>query len=462
MSSRSTREPPANDGSDMNPHGPGEGTGWHALRGGALTFAGDPFVVATEEALRHVADALVVIRDGRIAAFGEATALLSTLPPGTPVTRYADALIVPGFVDAHVHYPQLPIIGAFGKTLLDWLDHYTFVAEQQFDDPAVASAAADAYLDECLRQGITSAAVYCTVHPVSVDAFFAAAEKRGLRMVAGKVLMDRHAPAALTDTAQSAYDDSKALIGRWHGRGRLAYAVTPRFAATSTPAQLAAAGALVREHPGVYVQTHYAETTEEIAWVERLYPGPGDYLDVYARHGLVGRRTVLGHGIHVDDGVWQRLHDAGAAIAHCPTSNNFLGSGLFRIGAAKDVARQVHVALGTDVGGGTTLSMLATMNEAYKVARHTGFALTAAQALWLATGGAAQALDLAGVIGGLEPGHDADLVVLDLAATPLLRYRMPFCRSIDEMLAVLMMLGDDRAVRATWVAGRLAHERAAN
>ncbi len=445
----------------MSANGPGAAAGVRALRGGALTFAGDPFVMPPGEALRHVADALVVIRDGRIDAFGEAADVLPALPPGTPVTRYADALIVPGFIDAHVHYPQLPIIGAFGKTLLDWLEHYTFVAEQRFADPAFAAGAAEAYLDECLRQGITTAAVYCTVHPVSVDAFFAAAEKRGLRMIAGKVLMDRNAPATLTDTAQSGYEDSKALIARWHGRGRLAYAVTPRFAATSTPEQLAAAGALVREHPGVYVQTHYAETADEIAWVRRLFPGPGDYLDVYAQHGLIGRRTVLGHGIHVADAAWQRLFDAGAAVAHCPTSNNFLGSGHFRIGDAKRAPRPVRVALATDVGGGTTLSMLATMNEAYKVARHTGFALTAAQALWLATRGAAEALDLAGVIGGLERGHEADLVVLDLAATPLLRYRMPFCRTIDEMLAVLMMLGDDRAIRATWVGGILAHERAA-
>ncbi|MEP7183586.1 MAG: guanine deaminase, partial [Betaproteobacteria bacterium] len=287
-----------------------------------------------------------------------------------------------------------------------------------------------------------------------------AAERRGLRMIAGKVLMDRHAPAALSDTAKSAYDDSKALIARWHGRGRLAYAVTPRFAATSTPEQLAAAGALVGLYPGIYVQTHLAETQEEIAWVKRLYPDARDYLDVYARHGLVGRRSIFGHGIHLADDAWQRLFDAGAALAHCPTSNNFLGSGHFRIGDAKRAPRPVRVALATDVGGGTTLSMLATMNEAYKVARHTGFALTAAHALWLATRGAAQALDLEGVIGGLEPGHDADVAVLDLAATPLLRYRLPFCDSIDEVLAVLMMLGDDRAIRATWVAGRLAHERA--
>ena len=430
-----------------------------AVRGAALTLDADPFAVPSAEALRHEPDALVVMQDGRITAFGAADRLLPTLPPGTPLTRYANALIIPGFVDAHVHYAQLPIIGAFGRTLLDWLEHYTFVVEARGADPVFAATTAEAYLDECLRQGITSASVYGTVHPGSVDALFAAALRRGMRLVAGKVMMDRHAPPAVTDTARSGYDESKALIARWHGRGRLAYAVTPRFAPTSTPAQLAAAGALLAEHPGVYLQTHLAETHEEIAWVKSLYPDARDYLDVYARHGLVGRRSIFGHGVHLAEDAWQRLFDAGAAVAHCPTSNNFLGSGLFRMAAAKRAPRPVRVALATDVGGGTTLSMFGTMNEAYKVARHTGFPLTAAQALWLATGGAADALDLAGTIGGLTAGHEADLAVLDLGATPLLRYRIPFCDGVDEVLAVLMMLGDDRAIRGTWVAGALAHDR---
>ena len=438
---------------------PATAEGVTALRGAAITFAGDPFAVPADEALSYERDALVVMRDGRIAAFGPADALLPSLPATATVRRYPNALLAPGFIDAHVHYPQLPIIGACGRTLLDWLLHHTFVAEQQFADREFAATTAQAYLDECLRQGITTAAVYGTVHPGSVDAFFAAAQARNMRMIAGKVLMDRHAPAGLTDTAQRGYDESKALIDRWHGRGRLAYAVTPRFAATSSPAQLAAAGALVREHRGVYVQTHLAETSDEVAWVKRLFPDARDYLDVYASHGLLGRRSVFGHGIHLADDAWQRIFDAGAAVAHCPTSNNFLGSGHFRFGDAKRAPRPARVALATDVGGGTTLSMLATMAEAYKVARHTGFGLTPAQAFWLATGGGADALDLAGTIGGLSAGHDADVAVLDLAATPLLAYRMQFCESLSETLAVLMMLGDDRAVRATWVAGRLAHER---
>ncbi|MBK7744534.1 MAG: guanine deaminase [Betaproteobacteria bacterium] len=430
-----------------------------ALRGAALSFDDDPFAVPAAAALRHETDAAVVIRDGCIEAFGPAARLLPTLPDDLPVTRYDNALILPGFIDAHVHYAQLPIVAAFGKSLLDWLEHYTFVVEQRFADPAFAAATAEAFLDECLRQGVTTAAVYGTVHPQSVTAFFAAAQGRGLRMIAGKVWMDRNAPPALQDTAQSAYDDSKALIERWHGRGRLAYAVTPRFAATSSPEQLAAAGALLAAHPDVYLQTHLAETQDELAWVRRLYPEAVDYLDVYARHGLVGRRSVFGHGIHLPEDGWQRLHDAGAAVAHCPTSNNFLGSGHFRMADAKRAGRAVRVALATDVGGGTTLSMFATMNEAYKVARHAGFALSPAQAFWLVTRGAAQALDLDGRIGALAPGNDADLVVLDLAATPLLSWRIPFCESIEDVLAVLMMLGDDRLVAATYAGGRLVHRR---
>ena len=436
-----------------------QGSGLKSLRAAALSFAGDPFLLPADETLHYESDALVVMRDGRITAFGSASMLLPTLPHGAEIIRYDDALIVPGFIDAHVHYAQLSVIGAFGGTLLEWLTQHAYRVEQRFSDPIVARTTANEFLDECLRQGITTAMVYGTVHAVSVDAFFAAAEQRAMRMIAGKVLMDRNAPPALLDTAQSGYDDSKALIARWNGRGRLGYAVTPRFAPSSTPEQLASAGALLQEHHDLYLQTHLAETTDESAWVRALYPDVRDYLGVYERYGLVGRRSVFGHGIYLEEAAWQRLFDAGAAVAHCPTSNNFLGTGHFHMAKAKRAPRPVRVALATDVGGGTTLSMLGTMNEAYKVARHTGFALTAAQALWLVTGGAAEALDLTGCVGGLEAGHDADLVVLDLAATPLIRYRMGFCAGVEEALAVLMTLGDDRAIRATYVAGRLAHRR---
>ena len=428
-----------------------------AIRAAALTFAGSPFELAAADAVRYESDALLVLEAGRIKTCGPAAALLPRLAPDVPVTHYRNALLVPGFVDTHVHYAQLPAIAAFGRTLLEWLDQHTFVVEQAFHDIAFARLTAEVFLDECLRQGITTAAVYGTVHPASVDAFCAAAEARGLRMIAGKVMMDRNAPSSLLDTARTAYDDSAALIGRWHGRARLGYAVTPRFAPTSTPEQLESAGALLREHPGVLLQTHLAETRDELAWVAALFPDAPDYLAVYERFGLVGPRSVFGHAIHLPDDAWARLHAAGAAVAHCPTSNNFLGSGHFHIGQALHPGRRVRLGLGSDVGGGTTLSMLGTMNEAYKVARHTGHALSATQAFWLATAGGAEALGLASHIGALRPGMEADFVVLDLAPTPLVSYRMQFCRDLEEALAVLIMLGDDRAVCATYAGGRPVH-----
>jgi guanine deaminase len=425
----------------------------HALRGAALTLQADPFEVGDDVALRYESDALIVIEDGRIAAFGAHDALIRDLPPTVPITTHRDALIVPGFIDAHVHYPQTQIIGAGGKRLIDWLDQYTFVAEQQFADPLHARRVADLFLDECLAHGTTTASVYCTVHPQSVDAFFAAAEARNLRMNAGKVLMDRHAPTALLDTAQRGYDESRALIERWQGRGRLGYVVTPRFAATSTPAQLALAGALLAERPDVRCQTHISEQLDEIAWIAALFPERTDYLDVYDHCGLLGPRTLLGHGIHLTEREWQRCHDSGTSIVHCPTSNAFLGSGLFDWAKAKKEDRPVPVALASDVGGGTTLSMLATMGAAHQIAQLGGHPLSAVKTLYMATRGAARALQLETNIGSIAPGLEADLVVLDLAHSPLTRLRMAQCETIDDVLFMLTTLGDDRAVRDVYVMG---------
>jgi guanine deaminase len=430
-----------------------------ALRGPAISFRGDPFVLPESEALHYESDALVLVRAGRIEAFGAASALLPTLPSDVVVRHYPRALITPGFIDAHVHYPQLAVIGACGHSLLDWLEQHTFPAEAAFADPALARSTAELFLDQCIREGTTTAAVYGTVHAASAEAFFAAAHARGMRMMAGQVWMDRHAPPELLQDAQAAYDDTRSLIARWHGRDRLAYALTPRFAPTSSEEQLDRAGSLLREHPGLYLQTHLAENAAEVAWVQSLFPAARDYLDVYDRHGLLGRRSVFGHGLHLDAHAWQRLHEAGSTIAHCPTSNAFLASGHFRLRDAKANERPVHVALATDVGGGMSLSMLATMAEAYKVARYTGFDLTPAQAWWLATAGAAAALDLDGVIGNLAPGCEADVVVLDPAATPLLAYRTARSDSIRDLMGVLITLGDDRAVAATWIGGRPLHER---
>ncbi|GAB3032444.1 guanine deaminase [Oleiagrimonas citrea] len=430
-----------------------------ALRGDVLSFRGDPFVDGLDASLQYERDALVVMRDGRIDAIGPAAELLPRLPADTPVEHYPHALITAGFVDTHVHYPQLPIIGARGLPLLDWLERYTFPAEQAYADIDHARAMARLYLGENLRNGITSAAVFCTVHPQSVDALFEIAQGLDMRLVAGKVLMDRHAPPALCDTAQSGYDDSAALIARWHGQGRLGYAITPRFAPSCSPAQLEAAGALWREHPDCFVQSHLSENRAEVDWVRELFPDARDYLDVYDRFGLLGPRAIYAHGIHLCEREYGRCHDSDTALAHCPTSNLFLGSGLFDLAAAKRAERPVRVGLGTDLGAGTSFSMLRTMDEAGKVAQLRDAPLSPAHALYLATRGGAHALHLDDRIGSIAPGMEADLAVLDLRATPLMAARMQHVDSLDEALAVLMTLGDDRAVRATWIAGILRHDR---
>ena len=425
-----------------------------------IAWRGDPFVVGAARALAYEADAIVAMADGRIVAAGPAAAVRRTLPPHTAIDALPrDSLMMPGFVDCHVHYPQLPVTGSHGNALLDWLEDHTFPAEAAFADPRLARATARDYLDENLRQGITTAAVFCTVHGTSVDALMREAAARSLRLIAGKVLMDRHAPRALRDTAQRGYDESKALIARWHGRGRLGYAITPRFAATSSPAQLEAAGALWREHRGCWVQSHVSENAAEIAWVRRLFPRQRDYVDVYARFGLLGRRAIYGHGIHLVEREWRAVAASGTAIAHCPTSNLFLGSGVFSWTRAKRRGRAVEVGLATDVGGGTTLSFLRTMGEAYKIAQLRGWSMPAAHAYWLATQGGARALDLADRIGNLVAGAEADLIVLDLRSTPFIAQRMKRVRDIGEALFVQMTIGDDRAIRQTWIAGRKAYDR---
>ena len=430
-----------------------------ALRGAAISFRGDPFQQPAAECLSYEEDALIVIRDERIAAFGAYEALRASLPEGVEILHYPNALISAGFVDAHVHYPQLPMIGAYGEQLLEWLDTYVFPAEARFADAGYAAQVAATFLRELLRAGTTTAAVYCTVHPQSVDAFFAESERFNTRMIAGKVLMDRNAPENLCDTAQRGYDESAALIARWHGRGRQHYCVTPRFAPTSTEAQLEAAGALLKTRDDLYMQTHIAENLAEGEWVTALFPERSSYLDVYAHAGLIGRRSILGHGIHLDENDLCACHVTGAVLAHCPTSNLFLGSGLFRLFDALDPRRPVRVALGTDVGAGTNLSQLVTLNETYKVAQLLGRRLSPVQAFWLATAGGAQALSLGDRVGTLAPGFEADLCILDLHATPLLRFRMGQSRGIEDLLFVLMTLGDDRAVQATYVAGRCVYDR---
>ena len=429
-----------------------------ALRGPVLRFSGDPFQLGLDQTMHYEPDAIVAIADGKITHVGPARKIGPQLPRGTLVEDYRkDSLITAGFVDCHVHFPQTPIIGAYGAQLLDWLQKYTFVAEQRFADRKHAREVARVFLVESLRNGVTTSAVHCTVHPQSVDVLFEEASRLGLRLIAGKVLMDRNAPSALLDSAKSGYDDSRALIEKWHGKGRLSYAITPRFAATSTPDQLAAAGRLRREFPDCFLQSHVAENQREVAWVRDLFPERKGYLDVYDHYGLLGPRAIYGHGIWLDERELKRCHQTGTAIAHCPTSNFFLGSGCLNLKRTAKRERPVRVGLATDLGAGTSFSMLQTMNEAYKAAQSHGYALSAGHAFYLATRGAAHALYLEDRVGSIAPGMEADIVVLDLKSTPIIDYRMRYVESFEEALFVQMTLADDRAIRATYVAGERLH-----
>jgi guanine deaminase len=424
-----------------------------AIRGRILTFKGDPAEVGEAASHLFIEDGAVLMEDGRIAALGEARELLKGLPEGSVVDDHTDHLVLPGLIDAHIHFPQTQVIASYGAQLLEWLQKYTFVEEQKFGDPAHAARIARFFLDELLRNGTTTAVVYCSVHPESAEAFFTESARRDTRMIAGKVMMDRGAPAALTDTAERGYRESRALLERWHGRGRQLYAISPRFALTSTEAQLEAAGALAKEHPDAYVQTHLCENDDEIAAVRRLFPSASSYTDIYDRFGLLGRRSLLGHCIHLEDEEIERLAATGSVAVFCPTSNLFIGSGLFDMARLRDRRRPVRVGLATDVGGGTSYSMLRTAAEAYKVLQLRGQNLTALQALYLMTLGNARALGLEERIGTLEVGSEADIVVLDSRATPAMAHRMETARDLAEELFVLVTLGDDRAVRATYVAG---------
>ncbi|MHB0819224.1 guanine deaminase [Stutzerimonas stutzeri] len=430
-----------------------------AYRAALLHCLADPREVGIEASHEYFEDGLLMVEDGKVAQIGHAADLLSTLPTGTEVIEYKDALITPGFIDTHIHYPQTGMIASYGEQLLDWLDTYTFPTERAFADKVHAGEVAQVFLRELLRNGTTTALVFGSVHKESVDAFFEQAHKLDLRMIAGKVLMDRNAPDYLTDTAESGYADSKELIERWHGKGRLHYAVTPRFAPTSTPEQLALAGKLFQEYPDLYMHTHLSENRKEIEWVRELFPERKGYLDVYDHHGLIGARSVFAHGVHLCDDECQRLGETGSAVAFCPTSNLFLGSGLFDLEKVEGFG--VRVGLGTDVGAGTSFSQLQSLNEAYKVMQLQGKKLDPFKSLYLATLGGARALYLDDRIGSLQPGKDADFVVLDYKATPLIEYRLSQARSLEERLFALMMLGDDRTVKETYAAGVSVHRKKA-
>ena len=430
-----------------------------ALRGALFSLLDDPFLQSVDDCLLHEPDGLIIIEDGRIRAVGDYGRLKAQLNADAELRHYPDAILMPGFVDAHIHYPQVEVIGSYGAQLLEWLNKYTFPAEARFNDPAHAREVARFFVDELLRNGTTSASVFCTSAALSVDAIFEAAQARDMLLLAGKMMMDSHAPENILDTAEASYDDSKALIDRWHGHGRCLYSVSPRFALTSSPLQLELAGALMRERADLRLQSHISENLDEVARAAELYPDRKDYTDIYDHYGLLNDRAIYGHGIHLSEAELRRFHQTGANIAHCPSSNFFIGSGLFDIASAKAEARPVTVGLGTDVGGGTSFSMLQTMSEAYKMAQLRGISLTAAQAYYLATLGSAESLGIADRAGKLQAGCAADIVVLDPRATPLLQLRTDVAQSLDELLFALMICGDDRAIQATYVAGNLAHDR---
>ncbi len=403
-------------------------------------------------------DGVLVVEDGHVAEAGEWSAIAPTLGADVAVTRFADALIVPGFIDAHVHYPQIDMIASPGGQLLDWLANYTFPSETRFADPKVAAETASFFLDQLLRNGTTTALVFATVHKGSVEALFDAALARNMRLAAGKVLMDRNVPSDLSDSAESGHADSAALIAAYHGRGRLTYAVTPRFAASSTERQMALAAQLLADHPGVLLHTHLSENADEIDFVLRTYPGCADYLAAYEKFGLATDCSVFAHAIHLSPDEWRRMGAHGSAVAFCPTSNLFLGSGLFDLAAAEQA--NVRVGLGTDIGAGTSLSQLQTMNEAYKVGQLRRQSLDAFKLFYLATLGGAKALKMDAKIGNFAPGKEADFAVLDWTATPVLARRAAQSRSVADKLFALAILGDDRAVAHTYVMGARAYSRA--
>lgn len=421
-----------------------------ALRGDLLDFTGTPAWGDTASpAVRLRPDHWLLIEDGRIVGAQPG----SQAPDASWACHdHRGCLVLPGFIDTHVHSPQLDVIASYGTALLDWLDTYTFPAERRYADPQEAEAGAARFLDALLAHGTTSAVVFPTVHKVSTEALFAAAQARGMRLITGKVLMDRHAPDGLRDDVAQAERDCVDLIQRWHGHDRLAYAVTVRFAPTSTPAQLAMAGALCRAHAGVYMQTHLAENRDEVQWVRELFPAARSYLDVYARAGLLHRHSVLAHGIWLDDEDRAVMRASDAQIAHSPSSNLFLGSGLFDWRAAE--AAGVAVSMATDVGGGTSLCQLCSLQDAYKVQALAGQRLTAWKGLHAATLGAAQALSLDHEIGSLETGRLADVCVWDWAAGPVAQRRMALARDLHEKVFAWMSLGDERNLVAAYVAGR--------
>ncbi|THK39082.1 guanine deaminase [Ensifer sp. MPMI2T] len=422
------------------------------IRGRVMTFVKEPEGIDDTASYRFFEDGAVLVRNGKVAGVGAHADVAKQAGEGVKVADHRPHLVLPGLIDTHLHFPQTQAIASYGAQLLEWLNTYIFVEEQKFKAPEHAAFIAGRFMDELLANGTTTAVAYCSVHPESVDAFFNAAAARNMLMIGGKVMMDRNAPEALSDTPEKGYDETKRLIDKWHGRGRAHYAISPRFAITSTPEQMEMSRALVAEHPDCYVQTHLSENKDEIAFATSLYPEAKDYTDIYARYDLLGRKTLLGHCVYLSDCEISVLAETGAVGVFCPTSNLFLGSGLFdrdrfdRLGARYSVA--------TDIGAGTSFSMLETMDEAYKVLHLQGQRLSPLNSFYMTTLGNARALELEHSIGSLHVGADADIVVLDSRAKPAMELRMQVASSLTEELFILQTMGDDRSVAEVYVAGK--------
>ncbi len=432
-----------------------------AIRGRFLdvtTGCLDPSLI--DENIRQYEDGLLLLKNGCIDWFGDWETGQDKIPAGCSLDHHKDKLIVPGFVDTHLHFPQADIVGAYGEQLLQWLENHAFPAEKKYHDAAHAKAMADFFLDQLLRNGTTCASAFCSVHPQSAEALFKAADQINMRLIAGKVMMDRNAPADLLDTAQTSYSESKALIEKYHQRGRLLYAITPRFAPTSTDRQLEMAGQLKQEFPDTYVQTHLSENLEEIQWVKELFPQRKNYFDVYHHYGLTGPRSIFAHCVHLEEQEYDRMQETDSVISFCPTSNLFLGSGLFDM--QKSRAKNIRVGLATDIGGGTSYSMLQTMSEAYKVMQLQRQNLSPWDALYCATLGGAKALSLDHLIGNFDVGKEADFVVLDPQATALQAQQYNRVESLADLFFSLVILGDERSISHTYVSGSLVHERSVN
>lgn len=423
----------------------------NAFRASIVHFLADP-AIQGESALRYFEDGLLITENGLIKHCDDYANLKQKLINCDSITDYSGYLLMPGFIDTHTHYVQTDIIASYGAQLIDWLNNFTFPAECRYSDTEVAKNGAEFFINQCLKNGTTTAMVFPTVHPESVDAIFNEASLLNMRFISGKVLSDRNVPKDLSDTVQSAYDDSKLLIERWHNKQRLSYAVTPRFAPTSSDAQLEVAGQLFNEFEDIYCQTHVAENKAEVEWVKSLFPKRRSYLDVYAHHGLLKKRSMMAHCIHLDETDYQVMAEANTAASFCPTSNLFLGSGLFSM--QRFIEHNINVSIGSDVGGGTSLNMLQVLNESYKVCQMNAYSLTSYHAFYLATLGGAKALDLDHKIGNFETGKEADFIIINLNSTDIMSRRMKLIENIQQQLFVLMILGDDRAIHATYIFGK--------